>query len=186
MALYIGIDPGLHGGIVALGNDYTVMLPMPIRKTGKKKKSRGKSGKYREVMEIDWSTLSIQFRSLMSLDSELYVCLELVHALPQQGVVSMFTFGGVYEGIRSMLETLGIVDYMKVSPQQWQKMMFVPELSTPITLKQDPKIRAKHTAHSLWPTLDFTNGEKKDHDGLIDAALIARYGMLYHHRLKNI
>lgn len=47
---------------------------------------------------------------------------EEVHAMPKQGVVSMFNFGMRYGEILSMLQVLNI-DYEVISPVKWHKKL---------------------------------------------------------------
>jgi crossover junction endodeoxyribonuclease RuvC len=91
--------------------------------------------------------------------------LEAVHAMPGQGVTSMFTFGhaaGVAEGL---LQGLGI-PYTLVTPQQWKKRA---------GLIGADKDAARSRAIQLWPSWRELDAKIKG-QALADAALIARFG----------
>ena len=89
--------------------------------------------------------------------------LEKVHAMPGQGVVSMFTFGqnvGTWHGI---LAALGI-PYVCPRPQDWQRGLVDRKAG------KDIKAASLATARRLFP--DANLGRKKDH-GRADALLLA-------------
>src|SRR4051812_430601 len=50
---------------------------------------------------------------------------EAVHAMPKQGVTSVFTFGVGFGVVRGVLATLG-VPATYITPQSWQRAMRVP------------------------------------------------------------
>jgi len=60
-----------------------------------------------------------ELESLAS-DGQVIVYLEKVHAMPGQGVTSMFTFGHGYGFLRGVIQALGI-KLVDVTPQKWQK-----------------------------------------------------------------
>lgn len=100
MKLYIGIDPGLSGGIAFIPDNGTPWAhKMP--ETDK------------DLMEL--------FRDSINL-SEPRALIELVHSSPQMGVKSAFTFGEGYGRLQMALTALGI-PYERVRPQAWQKAL---------------------------------------------------------------
>ncbi len=155
--MLIGIDPGCSGAIVATNDSGTTVLwwsLMPTLKVGKSTRING-------------AALGDSLRGLCSdqIHGPAHAYLEQVHAMPKQGVTSVFTFGhaaGVAEGL---LQGLGI-PYTLVPPQTWKKRAGL--------IGQD-KDAARSRAIQLWPhwrTLDV----KGKGQALADAALIARYG----------
>lgn len=89
--------------------------------------------------------------------------LEKVHAMPGQGVVSMFSFGqnvGVWQGILAALA----VPYVTPRPQDWQKGLVDHKAG------KDIKAASLATARRLFPGADLAR--KKDH-GRADALLLA-------------
>lgn len=99
----VGIDPGLKGGIAFVCVDEAISFKMPIIKNGTK-----------AVLDLP------AIVGLMKTHQPDFAVLELVHAMPRQGVVSTFTFGQGYGAIKGILAALGI-GYEEVTPQKWQK-----------------------------------------------------------------
>ena len=76
--------------------------------------------------------------------------LEKVHAMPGQGVTSMFSFGenyGIYLGILSALS----IPFILVSPQKWQKI-----IGNMPKDKQERKNYIKQYVSSLYPHIKVT------------------------------
>lgn len=112
--LYIAIDPGLHGGIAHGWNGQDIeAVKMPVIKNDGKKAI--------DVMEL---SLFIN-RLLMSYKcgaGSTITAVEKVHAMPGQGVTSMFTFGrgvGLIEGVLAGKH----FPYELIRPQTWQTVL---------------------------------------------------------------
>ncbi len=145
---YIGIDPGQKGAIAVLTNEGNIEL-------------LGRFSGQNPAMMIK-SVISSYKDRIKS------VAVEKVHAMPGQGVSSMFAFGVGYGRILGALDVLD-VSYSLVSPQSWQKV---------VKYKEDlgPKERAAAEADILWGKSEFIFERCKTPDsGCIDAALIAYY-----------
>ena len=144
----VGIDPGKKGGIAMVDdNGIYQMVVMPENVT--------------ELRKV-----------LRTVPVVCTVFIEKVHAMPGQGVVSMFNFGKGYGEVLASVELLGF-NITLVPPQKWQKAVF-----TESSKGLPPKERALITATKLYPEQDWlaTSRSKVPHSGLIDAALIATYG----------
>jgi crossover junction endodeoxyribonuclease RuvC len=146
----IGIDPGCFGAIVVLYPDGGVHAHalMPTFKNGKSSRVNGAA-----------------LASFLREHGGAHAFLESVHAMPKQGVSSVFTFGhaaGVAEGI---LQGLGI-PYTLVPPQTWKKRA---------GLIGTDKDAARSRAIQLWPNWRELDLKGKG-QALADAALIARFG----------
>ena len=50
-----------------------------------------------------------------------YVVIEKVHAMPGQGVTSMFSFGYAYGAVKALAETFVEHEVIDVTPQKWKK-----------------------------------------------------------------
>lgn len=159
--LYIGIDNGLTGGLVALSDHPgppIEMIPMPTR--GKAKGN-----------EVDgaavWDFIQCHIGSAFPT-----VILETPgkHSPGAQALCSMWDSYGV---IRGILESRGIRHH-RITPQAWQKKML------PGCAEGDTKPAALARARQLWPKETWLKSERctKPHDGMIDAALICEYGRL--------
>lgn len=137
MTFYIGIDPGLGGGIAVLTGHGCVVeaTRMP-------------------VTEADVLAL------LKPYEHAGRAVLELVHAMPKQGVVSSFTFGKGYGGLRMALAACSI-PFDEVTPQRWQKAMGC-------RTKGDKNV-SKRRAQELFPAQKVTHA-------IADSLLIAEYG----------
>lgn len=98
--------------------------------------------------------------------------IEDVHAMPKQGVKSMFTFGqeaGFWTGV---LAGMGI-EPIKIAPQKWQNA----------TIKgmagKTTKERSIRFAMAAFPSVQLCpTYNSKPHDGVADALCIAYYGYL--------
>jgi len=146
----IGIDPGLDGGLAAIGPEGLHLTVMPTAAVGK----------HRQIDEqavVSW--LLAHYPAI--------VFLELVGARPGQGVVSMFTFGTGWGLVRGICAGMAL-PYELIRPQEWQKVM----------LTGQPKGSEYLVASRLWPSADWRASDRatKTHEGLVDAALIAEYG----------
>ncbi len=149
---HIGVDPGLTGGLVALTANDIIMKIMPTVKVGKR-------NQIDEKAVADWLCPFV--------DHLTRIYIELVHAMPKQGVVSMFTFGTGWGLVRGICTGLGL-SYELVRPQEWKKAVLIGQ----------PKGSEYLVASRLWPNVEWLASKrcKKPHDGLVHAALIAEYG----------
>ena len=145
----IGIDPGASGAVVALSNGSPVeWMEMPTIKVGS-------ATRVNAVVLSEW---------LDDLHPD-HVYVENVHAMPGQGVASMFNFGhscGVVMGVLGALE----IPHTLVTPQAWKKAA---------GLIGTDKDAARSRAIQLWPSWRDLDRKGKG-QALADAALIARFG----------
>jgi hypothetical protein len=159
--IYIGIDNGLSGALVALSDHPgppIAMLAMPTR--GKAKGN-----------EVDAHAVMSWFLDLAAPD-----CLVGVLETPGKhspGTQALCSMWDSYGAIRAILETRGIRHH-RITPQKWQKLML------PGCAKGDTKPAALTRATQLWPSETWLKTPRcsTPHDGMIDAALIAEYGRI--------
>lgn len=151
VTIRIGIDPGCCGAAVVLvGAKVADLLLMPTLKVGKSTRVNGAA---LAAWLIRWH------------GSETRAYIESVHAMPAQGVASVFTFGhaaGVAEGV---IQGLGI-PYDLVTPQGWKQRA---------GLIGSDKDAARSRAIQLWPEWRDLDAKAKG-QALADAALIALFG----------
>ena len=147
----IGIDPGRHGAYAIMdGGEILCCHPFPY--IGE---------------ELDIGTLSIDIIQHTHGKPRVAI-LEKVHAMPGQGVCSMFTFGRNVGEIRGMLKTIGI-GFREPTPQQWKKAVLAGQ-------KQDKAAAVAHVMRR-YPEIDLKPGKKRvAHDGMADAVCLAEFG----------
>lgn len=162
--IYIGIDPGLDGALayINLNDAAAPRVAVVDTPTVTVKVTKGNKREYDlAAMSKTLAVLAVEG----NLDGACAV-IEKVHAMPGQGVTSMFSMGygcGLWEGL---LAGLGL-PYERVAPQRWQKLMLADE--------GKGKDAARLQAQRLYPHEAHLFARKKD-DGRADALLIAEYG----------
>lgn len=103
--------------------------------------------------------------------------IELVHAMPGQGVCSMFSFGrstGVAYG--ALFSNLSGGDIVEVSPQKWQNYY-----RSRLNIPKGTLFDSREIATRLLPAHAHLFARKKDHN-TADAALMA----LWHEEISKI
>ena len=150
----IGIDPGLTGAIAWLDqNDKFIdVWDMPVMQKGTK-------GNKKQVNPVELANIIRE----ITRECDCIAYVELVSAMPGQGVTSMFNFGDGFGCIRGVLAALQVpVEF--VTPQSWKSRA---------GLKGKDKDAARTKAINLYPMASLSR--KKD-IGRADAIMIARYG----------
>lgn len=150
----IGIDVGLKGGLALHdGSKLLHVVCMPLI-----------SG------EMHPSALIKVLTGWHKID---HVFIEHSQAFPKMvGKSSVFNFAMGFGMLIGVVGALSI-PYTLVKPKAWQK-----EMHKGAPQDDDPKKRSAYAAYSLFPNISFKASDrcKNDHDGMIDAALIAAYG----------
>ena len=146
-----GIDPGISGAAVLFDplEGIIEIFDMPIMEINKKKQ------------------VSPQLLSAILSTQICPLYIEQVHAMPGQGVTSMFNFGksfGVCLGVAAGLQ----MPTTTVLPFSWQR-----KLGT-----KKGKDGSRERACQLFPSYAQSFARKKD-DGRSDAALIAYFGFCF-------
>src|SRR3990167_1792058 len=153
--LFIGIDPGQAGGLVAIYSSGKTVEAVPMPETE------------RDIW--NW------FFSLPHLPHTRQAVIEKVHSMPDQGVASPFAFGKGYGGLRMALIAAGI-PFEEVAPQAWQKALGIPPKKKEES-KPQWKNRLLALAQQLHPNLPLWS-EKKSKGKMLavaDALLIATF-----------
>lgn len=152
-AIILAVDPGKSGAIAAIDRDGNLhdTWDMPV------------------VDKRISAPLLADILVPLQPVTDVLVC-EDVHAMPGQGVTSMFTFGrglGVVEGV-----ALGAgIPVRWVSPARWKRAL---------GLSAD-KGASRRRATELWPSQSSMFARVKD-DGRSEAALIAYYWLHFGER----
>ena len=154
----LGIDPGLGGAAAIIDEkDGSVVCYYSFPTIGNR---------------LDLKELIDLFSKLKKEHKPQRAILEKAHALPNQGVTSMFNFGVTFGHLEMALSALKI-PYELVVPRVWTAAMH-KGLSRSMTAKE----RSLQLARGLYPDESFTVTERasKPHTGVVDALLIAEYG----------
>ncbi len=153
----IGIDPGADGAITVVNEvghliDQRLLVPF-------------------EEFECLAAMIG-RYSALAPKKPQSYIYLEDVHAMPGQGVSSMFAFGRAMGRIEMACIANGLLPRITyVRAQTWTRAMHRAKGAT-------AKIRSVKTAQMIWPKHPFlaTARSRVPHPGLVDSALIAEYG----------
>lgn len=150
---YIGIDPGVSGGIAMISPDGWQIEKYPASREP-------------DDVRIIFAKM-IEYCVMNDFNTNVFI--ELVHAMPNDGKSNAFKFGmnyGIWLGITSF-HTIN-----KVSPQKWQKFynQFYGQLPK---IKKDRKNKLKEYAASI---MKDWNNDYKPTLATSDAILIAHYG----------
>lgn len=169
---YVGIDPGLNGGVVAMTQLKLIgkwIMPLADK-------------------EVDIAGLYGLFKDLMG-NYNLVVVLEDVHSIYGVSAAANYTFGFVCGAIEAVVVSHKL-KLIKVQPKKWQAEIWSnsDKVYKPKKPEQkNPSIDTKGTslkaAVRLFPGLDLRKSAraKNFHDGIIDGLLLSEYG-----RRKNL
>lgn len=175
--LFIGIDPGINGGIAEISGGTAVAIRMPtitIERAGKKRK----------VYDHEW--LSNFFRHKMNMRAiyPCYVVLEEQHPMvrfrdgkkQKQGVTSTFSTGYGFGALRQCLYDNDL-KHEVVRAKEWQREFCISGKLG------DTKAQALSVCWGLFPDVNLLASERstKPHSGMIDALLICEYGKRKYH-----
>ena len=157
--IFIGIDNGLNGGIVALDENCKFINKwiMPVKK-GKR-------------LEYDIPKIVDIFETFYYTPENVLIILEQSHVRPISGKRACFMTGFGYGIMQGIIEAIGF-KYIIVSPSRWMKAV----------LETKGKKGSIDYCLKYYPNEDWkrTKRSKKIHDGLTDACCIARYGIFIH------
>jgi crossover junction endodeoxyribonuclease RuvC len=163
--LILGSDPGLSGALAVydpVRNNIVAAHNIPtltIKRNGKQKNS------------VDIHRLIVIVKELAATYPGLRACLELVGAMPKQGVSSVFSFGRTDGAIETAVAAAGI-PYQKVPPQTWKRVLACPADKDGALLRAN-QLMPESVPH--W-TPERHVRDKEDCKGIAEAALIAYYG----------
>lgn len=159
--IYIGIDPGLDGGIAFIEAGKPIVLH----------KTPVIGGKDYDIQGMRSLLVTVDY-----FESEFFATIENQIAMPGQGLTSTLQTGkgfGIWLGLLAGLE----IPYQVVAAISWQKKLF-----TGVKGSLDTKAKSEVIAKRLFPTADFRKSDRARvaNDGLTDAACIAEYGRRTH------
>ena len=162
---YVGVDPGQKGGLCVVSRPedsvaVTVQraVPMPITKVN------GKASLNTMALEDFFP------------HQPFIAVLEQVHAMPQQGVSSMFQFGRMYGAIEAMLDSTAY-EIMYVSPRKWKGFYKLGAEKVDAILQADKMFGPL----AMWHERGRSGGLNIERNsGVAEAALLGLYGV-YHY-----
>ena len=150
---FIGIDPGLRGGLAVVDEDGEVLdaCPMPLL-----------------AKEVDPVALWDWIMAREQLNPIGRVVIEKVHSMPKQGGASTFRFGfgfGMVVGA--------------VAAGRWRRELVSPQRWKGAVLRDTDKSKEAAIAYCQrrWPLTSLVLPRcRKPHDGIADALCLAEYG----------
>lgn len=155
MKFFIGIDPGLHGGIAVIGEDETPVqiLPMPVVEI------KGKN-----VLDLP------KIRDILTRWKNDSVLIEKQQVMPAQGSVSGFTIGYGYGALVGLLVALK-QPYEVIAAPVWKRALGIPVGKA----TADRKGVAIAKVRALFPHVCLLASPrcKVYHDGMAEALLLA-------------
>ena len=169
--IVVGVDPGLTGAVAGIAPDGALIAPLALdtcalvaRKGRGKELSapmvvRGLDAIVRHPSRYAWNGE----KAGAALGHEIFAAVELVGAMPRQGVSSTFKFGKTTGLLIGILAGLSI-PVVERTPQWWRAKVGIPNGAG-----KDAS-RAKFI--ELWPQHAGLVARKKD-DGIAEAALLA-------------
>lgn len=151
--MIVGIDPGQSGGVAMLHDDgrWIAGRRMPMKSVDERKVVN--------VYELDvWLQ---QHRPLGLEGAHSATVIEAVHAMPGQGVTSMFNFGRHAGAVEAWAMLRPSAKLHRVTPRAWKKHF---------DLGKDKRASLDKAA-KMWPVAH--NWDVLANDGVAEAALIA-------------
>lgn len=152
----IGADPGLGGALALLDSNLKLI---DVIDTPSAPKSATKNW-------LDVGKLNSVIQGWLEIDNEIVAGIENVHAMPGQGVSSMFTFGESLGALRAVIVCNGIPIHW-VTPQSWKKAFSLTSEKKVATAKAC-NFYPQHTDLLVTP-------RGRCLDGRAEAILIARF-----------
>ena len=153
----LGIDPGVSGGLVVIDcyGELKRAVVMPRLAKG-----------------IDFTGL---VKELVLIHREFLPKIYLEELRPyRMSAYTSFSMGLYYGYLQAALK-MNLMSYEFISPSVWCRTM---HLGCDKGLK--PKAKSVQVLKDKWPKVDLRKNDKCkiNHDGLVDAFLIAQYGLL--------
>jgi crossover junction endodeoxyribonuclease RuvC len=162
---FLGIDPGLSGGIAVIGTILTTAERTPIIEGDKR------------TMNLP-AVASLIRRFVLANGGVGFAVIEKVGCMPGQGITSAWTFGKGYGSFLGILATLDI-PLQEVPAQRWKKEMLDGA-------DKSDKASSINRAISLFPQVNLiTAGRRVPSDGMAEALLIAEYGRRMYQGVKK-
>lgn len=174
--LYIGADPGISGGIAIIDGSSGGLIDAWNTPIIRRLNNKGSYNSTVDSVALLENLLRIEKKS--QIHDHVDILVEQVHAMPNQGVSSSFSFGQNYGSLLSALELFAYYSdapstISLITPSMWKKHYEITGkgLTTTerkgIAIDKATEIFGDFNRHKYW-------SRKKD-DGVAEAALLARY-----------
>ena len=153
--VFVGVDPGKTGGLCVICTDGTIQYSkMPPTE--------------RDI----WGWFDSLLMKFGVID---FAYIEKVHAMPGQGVTSMFSFGQNYGFLRACLIAAEI-PFNEATPRTWQKQLDIPAKPKAMS-KPDHKLVLLAKAQQLFPQEELWKEPRSKGKQLAvcDAILLAEF-----------
>lgn len=163
---FLGVDPGLNGGICLLSNGKAQVWRIPS------------NSKNYPPMEL--ATVFNILKEIAPLVE--YCLLEEVHAIYGSSAAGTFSFGRGYGQLETMLEILFGDCYDYVQPKAWQKALNIPPREKDrrkyLETSAEWKWRLAEFAYDLYPDIPEWEESKQYQLSFCDSILIAEYARI--------
>jgi hypothetical protein len=124
-----------------------------------------------QIIAVEKNVTGDDLFTFLSILNPRHVFLEKAQSMPRQGIASAFNYGQGYGELIGVL-TARAVPYTLVRPSYWTKALHVG------TADGEPKERSAEAFRRLYPREPSALTPRgKLHDGVVDATLIAVYGL---------
>lgn len=158
--VFVGIDPGLTGGLAAISEEGQIVDITPMPRLG------GSTG------PLCFYDIKVWFSGIRN-GHTIYAAIERASVRPKEGVRSVLTIGTNWGFLKGMLVAIG-AKHEEPTPQQWKKALGLPKRAG--AERKKGKEDAAVLATQLFPGINLTPGRRSvPHDGMADAVLIAEY-----------
>ena len=160
MKVFVGLDPGMTGGLAAVDSSGKLLSVIAMPRVN------GSTGPQ------DYHAIKEWFAEMKKL-GKVEAALERISVRPGEGVKSKLTAGTNWGFLKGMLVAIN-ARYVEPTPQAWKKLLALPKRSG--KERKKGKEDAVVLATQLFPGINLTPGRKRvPHDGMADAVLIAEY-----------
>jgi len=124
-----------------------------------------------QIIAVEKNVTGDDLFTFLSILNPRHVFLEKAQSMPRQGIASAFNYGQGYGELIGVL-TARAMPYTLVRPSYWTKALHVG------TADGEPKQRSAEAFRRLYPRdAHALTPRGKLHDGVVDATLIAIYGL---------
>lgn len=182
MKVFCGIDVGKSGAIAIIDHSGKVTFISTMPKIGDQTDVRG----LHRILGLLKSETYIGAGN--DHQDEVHVVFENLHSIFGSGAKANFEFGKSNGFVEMAVVSYGY-KYLKCNPKEWQKLCWqgiTPKLYWTKDKNDKPKEKIDTKATSslacnrLYPNVDVKitekgNKSKNDHDGIVDAVLLAHY-----------